>query len=55
MEGLTSFQSATEYFIEHYDSRIVSVSFSWRFGKALKQVKHSSGGATEEMERASGG
>ncbi|HVX50518.1 MAG TPA: outer membrane beta-barrel protein [Chitinophagaceae bacterium] len=54
MEGLTTFQSATEYFIEHRDSRIAVLSFSWRFGKTLKQVKHSAGGATEEMERANG-
>ena len=55
MEGLTSFQTAQEYFIEHYDTRVVVVSFVWRFGKTLKQIRHSSGGATEEMERATGG
>ncbi|HWB23934.1 MAG TPA: outer membrane beta-barrel protein [Chitinophagaceae bacterium] len=54
MEGLTSFQSAQEYFIEHHDTRVVLLSFTWRFGKPLKQIKHSSGGATEEMERANG-
>jgi len=54
MEGLTSFQTAKEYFIEHFDTRVITVSFFWRFGKQLKQVKHSSGGAGEEMERAGG-
>lgn len=54
MEGLTSFQTAKEYFIEHYDTRVITLTFSWRFGKQLKQVKHSNGGAAEEMERASG-
>jgi len=55
MEGLTQFQSAQEYFIIHRDSRVVNLAFTWRFGKALKQIKHSSGGAGDEMERVGNG
>jgi len=52
MEGLTSFQTATEYFIERRDSRVLTMSLNWRFGKPLKQIKHSAGGAADEMQRA---
>ncbi|MBS1512078.1 MAG: TonB-dependent receptor [Bacteroidetes bacterium] len=55
MEGLTQFTSATEYFILHRDTRVVAVSFTYRFGKSFKTIKRSSGGAGDEMERVGNG
>lgn len=55
MEGLTQFPNATEYFIIHRDSRVINLSFSYRFGKAYKAVKHSGGGAEDEIERVGNG
>ncbi len=55
MEGLTQFPNATEYFIIHRDTRIITLSLTYRFGKAYKAVKHSGGGADEEIERVGNG
>ena len=55
MEGLTQFPGATEYFIIHRDSRVINFSFTYRFGKAYKAAKHSSGGAEDEIERVGSG
>ena len=53
MEGNTDFQYADEYFIIRRDTRVVTLAFTWRFGKPLKTIKRSSG-AEAEMERANG-
>jgi iron complex outermembrane receptor protein len=50
MTGLTSFPDATEYFQIKRDSRVVALSFTYRFGKTYKVVQHHNG-ATEEEER----
>ncbi|MGG9962788.1 outer membrane beta-barrel protein [Ferruginibacter sp. SUN106] len=55
MEGLTQFPKATEYFILHRDSRVINLSFTYRFGKAYKATKRSGGGAGDEMERVGNG
>ncbi len=55
MEGLTQFPKATEYFILRRDSRVISLSFIYRFGKAYKTIKRSSGSAGDEMERVGNG
>ena len=55
MEGFTSFPNATEYFIIHRDSRVYTVSFTYRFGKSYKTTKRTDGSATEEMERVGTG
>lgn len=55
MEGLTSFAKATEYFKLRRDSRVINLSFTWRFGKAYKTSKRSSGSAADEMERVGNG
>lgn len=55
MEGLTQFTKATEYFKLRRDSRVVSLAFTYRFGKAYKTSKRSNGSATDEMERAGNG
>lgn len=55
MEGVTDFQSASEYFILRRDSRAFNLSFVYRFGKALKAIKRNTGGAADEMERVGNG
>lgn len=55
MEGLTQFARATEYFILRRDSRVLNLSFTYRFGKAYKTVKRSNGSAGDEMERVGNG
>jgi iron complex outermembrane receptor protein len=53
--GYSTFQNAHEPFAVTWDSRVVRLSFSWRFGKAMKPVSRSEGGATDEINRASNG
>lgn len=55
MEGLTQFDRATEYFILKRDSRVVNISFTYRFGKAYKTVRRNGGSATDEAERVGNG
>jgi len=47
MEGLTQFPNATEYFIIHRDSRVYTLSFSYRFGKAYKTTKQADSAGDE--------
>jgi hypothetical protein len=54
MEGNTDFPNADEYFILRRDTRSFNLAFSWRFGKPLKTVKRSTGGAKDEMDRVNG-
>ena len=53
--GYSTFQNSHEPFTIKWDSRVARLSFSWRFGKALKAVKRSEGGATDEINRAGSG
>ncbi len=53
--GYSTFQNAHEPFRIKWDSRVVRLSFSWRFGKAMKPVNRSEGGATDEINRAGNG
>jgi iron complex outermembrane receptor protein len=55
MEGLTQFTHATEYFIVRRDSRVVNLSFTYRFGKAYKISKRSNGSAGDEIQRVGSG
>ncbi len=55
MEGLTTFATATEYFILKRDSRVAGISFTWKFGKAYKATKRSQSSVSEEMERVGNG
>jgi len=50
MAGLTQFQLATEYFKIKRDSRVFSITFSYRFGKAVKSPTRT-GGADDEIQR----
>ncbi len=53
--GTATFENATEPFVIKFDSRVVRLSFSWRFGKTMKAVNRSEGGAREEIDRAGNG
>lgn len=53
--GYSKFQNSDEPFEVKWDSRVVRFSFNWRFGKAMKPVKRTGGGATEETERVGSG
>jgi hypothetical protein len=55
MKGNTQFTNATEYFKLTRDSRVATVSFSYRFGKSFKTVKRGQGSAREEIERVGNG
>ena len=54
MEGLTSFPDATEYFKLKRDSRVLSLAFTYRFGKIFKVNSHQDG-AGDEKERVRNG
>ena len=53
--GYSRFQNSDEPFEVRWDSRVTRLSFSWRFGKPMKPVKRSVGGATEETDRVGSG
>ncbi len=55
MKGLTYFDGADEYFKLTRDTRTVTLSFSWRFGKSFKTNSRSSGAADEEKQRVGTG
>lgn len=55
MKGNTDFTQANEYFKLARDSRVISVSFNYRFGKAFKTSKRSQGSAGDEIQRVSNG
>jgi iron complex outermembrane receptor protein len=52
MEGFTDFENSTEYFWLKRDSRVATLSFTYRFGKAFKTIRRNSGSAADEMQRA---
>lgn len=55
MKGNTQFSNATEYFKLTRDTRVVNVSFSYKFGKTFKTIKRQQGSAKEEIERVGNG
>jgi hypothetical protein len=52
--GYSTFQNSYEPFTIKWDSRVVRLSFSWRFGKTMKAVSRSEGGAKDEIDRVGG-
>ncbi len=52
--GYSTFQNSVEPFTIKWDSRVVRMSFSWRFGKTMKAVSRSEGGAADEINRVGG-
>ncbi len=55
MQGLTDFENSSEYFRVQWDTQVATLSFVYRFGKAMKQPKRSGGGAADEMNRVGTG
>jgi hypothetical protein len=55
MQGLTHFQQASEYFKLTRDSRVCTVSFTYRLGKSLKASPPRQGGAGDEIKRVTSG
>ena len=55
MAGDSRFEYSDEYFRLQWDSRVATISFVYRFGKAMKQPKRSGGGASDEMNRVGTG
>jgi hypothetical protein len=55
IKGLTSFTNATEYFKVTRDTRVITISFTLRFGKAIKHSKRSEGSAGDEVQRVGNG
>jgi iron complex outermembrane recepter protein len=55
MKVNTDFTLANEYFKLTRDTRVISVSFNYRFGKAFKTSKRSQGAAGEEIQRVGNG
>ncbi|HYF32204.1 MAG TPA: outer membrane beta-barrel protein [Chitinophagaceae bacterium] len=52
MAGWTYFNSVVEYFKLMRDSRVATISFTYRLGKAMKQqARRSSGAAGDEVQR----
>lgn len=52
--GHSTFENSSEPFTVKWDSRVVRLSFNWRFGKAMKAVNRSEGGASDEINRVGG-
>ena len=53
--GYSNFQNSDEPFRVKWDSRVVRLAFNWRFGKAMKAIKRSSGGSEDETNRVGTG
>lgn len=41
-------------FVQHRDSRVITVSFNYRFGKPMKTERRRTGAATDEQNRVGG-
>ena len=55
MAGLTQFGRANEYFKLIRDTRVCTLSFTYRFGKAYKSNRRTGGAASEEAQRVGNG
>ncbi len=53
--GFSTFQNSYEPFEIKWDSRVARLNFSWRFGKSMKAINRSEGGAADEINRAGSG
>ncbi|MGC4034906.1 MAG: TonB-dependent receptor [Chitinophagaceae bacterium] len=52
MEGLTHFLDVNEYFKLRRDTRVCTLAFTYRFGKAIKNLSHRQTGASaDEIDR----
>ncbi|HVG41914.1 MAG TPA: outer membrane beta-barrel family protein [Chitinophagaceae bacterium] len=55
MKGMTYFPQADEYFKLTRDTRVLTLSFTYRFGKAFKAARRSEGAAGDEIQRVGNG
>ncbi len=55
LEGFTEFQLSNEYFKEVRDTRMATISLSYRFGKTLQSNHHTGRAAEEEIRRSENG
>jgi outer membrane receptor protein involved in Fe transport len=56
MEGLTHFQYVNEYFKLQRDTRVITLSFTWRFANGVKtQARRATGASADEIERVENG
>ena len=54
-KGYIDFKGTYASFSQHRDSRIATLTFSYRFGKPIKGLKtRKSGGAADEQNRVKG-
>jgi iron complex outermembrane receptor protein len=53
--GYSKFQNSDEPFEVKWDSRVIRLTFNWRFGKAMKAIKRSGGSADDETNRVGTG
>lgn len=54
MEGLSDFENSNEYFWVKRDSRVATLTFTYRFGKPFKTIRRNGGSAADEINRVSG-
>lgn len=54
MAGWTDFQQAREYFKLTRDSRVLTLAFTWRFGKPLKGATRKNSSASDEIKERVG-
>ncbi|WP_276480156.1 outer membrane beta-barrel protein [Paraflavitalea pollutisoli] len=55
MAGWTDFQQSREYFKLTRDSRVATLSFTWRFGKPIKGNSRKTGSSSDEIKERVGG
>ena len=53
--GYSKFQNSDEPFEVKWDSRVIRLTFNWRFGKAMKAIKRSAGSSDDETNRVGTG
>ncbi len=51
MQGNTYFNRSDEFFTMQYDTRVATLSFTYKFGKLFKPARTSSGSAADEIQR----
>lgn len=55
MAGWTDFQQSREYFKLTRDTRVATLSFTWRFGKPIKGSNRKTGSSSDEIKERVGG
>ena len=55
MKGMTYFEGADEYFKLTRDTRVATLSATWRFGKGTRTSRRNTGSAADEIQRVGAG